>query len=68
MLGELIGTGIIGAFVAYPIAALFLGTKGALWVFVPSFFLSALVGVIVAYVVLKSMWATVIKPQMDRLK
>lgn len=68
VLGELIGTGIIGAFAAYPIAALFLGTKGALWVFVPSFFLSALVGVIVAYVVLKSMWATVIKPQMDRLK
>ena len=52
--GELIGTGIIGA-------------KGALWLFVPSFFLSALVGSVIAYVLLKSIWSTVIQPQMNRL-
>ncbi|ANK59542.1 energy coupling factor transporter S component ThiW [Loigolactobacillus backii] len=55
-LGELIGTGILGALVAYPLAALFLGTTGALWVFIPSFFLSALVGVIVGYIILRALW------------
>lgn len=60
--GELIGTGIIGAIVAYPVASLFLGTKGALWIFIPSFFLSALVGVVIGYGILKVMWKTVIVP------
>lgn len=66
--GELIGTGIIGAIAAYPIASWLLGTKGALWLFVPSFFLSALVGVVIGYALLKSIWKTVIVPQMARLK
>ncbi|GAW98659.1 energy coupling factor transporter S component ThiW [Secundilactobacillus mixtipabuli] len=65
--GELIGTGIIGAIAAYPIAAWLLGAKGALWLFVPSFFLSALVGSVIAYVLLKSIWATVIQPQLNRI-
>lgn len=65
--GELFGTGILGALAAYPVAALFLGSKGALWLFVPSFFLSAAVGVAIAWVVLGSLWATVIVPQMQRL-
>ncbi|MFZ2353050.1 energy coupling factor transporter S component ThiW [Paucilactobacillus nenjiangensis] len=64
--GELIGTGIIGAIVAYPVASLFLGTKGALWIFIPSFFLSALVGVVIGYGILKVMWKTVIVPQLDK--
>ena len=66
MFGELIGTGIIGAIVAYPVASLFLGTKGALWIFIPSFFLSALVGVVIGYGILKVMWKTVIVPQLDK--
>lgn len=66
--GELVGTGIIGAIAAYPIASWLLGTKGALWLFVPSFFLSALVGVVIGYVLLKSIWKTVIQPQMERVK
>lgn len=40
-LGELIGTGIIGALVAYPVAKWLMGANGALFLFVPSFFLSA---------------------------
>lgn len=64
--GELIGTGIIGAIAAYPIASWLLGTKGALWLFVPSFFLSALVGVVIGYALLKSIWKTVIVPQMKK--
>lgn len=56
---EIVGTGIIGAICAQPIAALFMGTKGALWIFVPSFFLSTLVGSLVAYVLLKAAWPIV---------
>ncbi|WP_288530932.1 energy coupling factor transporter S component ThiW [uncultured Secundilactobacillus sp.] len=67
VVGELIGTGVLGAIAAYPIAALFLGTKGALWLFVPSFFLSAAVGVAIAWVILGSLWTAVILPQMQRL-
>ncbi|MTV81557.1 energy coupling factor transporter S component ThiW [Secundilactobacillus folii] len=66
--GELIGTGIIGAFAAYPLAAWLLGAKGALWLFVPSFFLSALVGAIVGYALLKSIWSSVIQPQLNRMQ
>lgn len=50
--GELIGTGIIGAIVAYPVARWLMGAKGALYLFIPSFFLSALVGVIIGYIIL----------------
>ncbi|TLQ20229.1 energy coupling factor transporter S component ThiW [Lentilactobacillus parafarraginis] len=65
--GELVGTGIIGAIVAYPLAQWLMGTTGALWLFIPSFFLSALVGVIVGYVILKAIWKRVIVPQQRKL-
>lgn len=61
--GELIGTGIIGAFVAYPVAAYFLSKKGAIWLFVPGFFFSALAGVIIGYIILKAIWKTVVVPR-----
>jgi len=66
--GELIGSGIIGAFVAYPVAAWLMGTTGAIWLFLPSFFMSALVGVIIGYAVLKSVWSRLIAPQLDKLQ
>lgn len=65
--GELIGTGIIGAIVAYPVAKWLMGANGALWLFVPSFFLSALVGVMIGYVILLSMWKQIISPQLKKL-
>lgn len=67
LFGELIGTGIIGAIAAYPLASWLMGTKGALWLFVPSFFLSALVGVVIGYVILKSIWRAVIVPQLQKM-
>ena len=67
--GEIVGTGIIGAIIAQPVAALFMGTKGAIWIFVPSFFLSTLVGSLVAYLLLKAAWPLInrylIKQQED---
>lgn len=65
--GELIGTGIIGAIVAYPVAKWLMGANGALWLFVPSFFLSALVGVVVGYLILLSMWQRLILPQLKKI-
>lgn len=65
--GELVGTGIIGAIVAYPVAKWLMGANGALWLFVPSFFLSALVGVMIGYVILLSMWKRIISPQLKKL-
>lgn len=66
-LGELIGTGILGAIVAYPIAQWLMGTTGAVYLFIPSFFLSALVGVIFGYIILKAIWKRIIVPQQDKL-
>ncbi|PWG00313.1 energy coupling factor transporter S component ThiW [Levilactobacillus bambusae] len=64
--GELVGDGIIGALAAYPVAAWFLGSKGALWLFIPSFFMSALVGTIIGYGLLRALWRPVIRPQLDK--
>ncbi len=65
--GELIGTGIIGDIVAFPIAKWLMGTSGALWLFVPSFFLSALVGVIMGVIILAAIWKPIIVPQRKKL-
>lgn len=65
--GELIDTGIIGAIVAYPIASWMMGTTGAIYLFIPSFFLSALVGVVFGYLILKSIWQRIIVPQQEQL-
>lgn len=51
--GEVIGTGILGALVAYPISALILGRETAVLVYVVPFCLSSFVGGIIAYFILK---------------
>ena len=53
VVGEVIGTGIIGALLAYPIAAILLGKEVALFVYIAPFSLSSIVGSIIAYIVLK---------------
>ena len=53
VLGEFIGTSIIGGLLSYPIAALFMGSsKGALF-YVSLFSVSCGAGCIIAFVVLK---------------
>jgi len=44
-----------------------MGTTGAVYLFIPSFFLSALVGVIFGYIILKAIWKRIIVPQQDKL-
>ncbi|MEK3886718.1 energy coupling factor transporter S component ThiW [Bacillus sp. FSL K6-3431] len=52
-LGEVIGTGILGAIATYPIAILLLGTEATLFGLVPVFTLSSFTGAIMGYGLLK---------------
>mgnify|MGYP000610706952 CR=1 FL=1 len=52
-LGEIIGTGFIGALVAYPISTLILGKEVALFAYVIPFCISCIGGGIIAYTFLK---------------
>lgn len=50
VLGEIIGTGIIGAIVSYPVMALLYGKTGLTWLFyVPLFICGTLIGGTIAY-------------------
>ncbi|MBC1434267.1 energy coupling factor transporter S component ThiW [Listeria rocourtiae] len=51
--GEMVGTGILGALICYPIARLFLTQQMTMWVFIPSFFLSSLIGALIGYIILR---------------
>lgn len=54
VLGEIIGTGIIGAIASYPVMTFFWGKEGLSWLFyVPSFILGTLIGGSIAYVFLR---------------
>lgn len=54
VLGEIIGTGIIGAIVSYPVMTFFWGKEGLSWLFyVPSFICGTLIGGSIAYFFLR---------------
>lgn len=54
VLGEVIGTGVIGAIASYPVMAFIWGKEGLTWLFyVPSFICGTLIGGSIAYVFLK---------------
>ena len=53
VIGEVIGTGIIGALLAYPIAAFIMGKEAALFLYIIPFTTSSVVGSIIAYIILK---------------
>lgn len=53
VIGEIIGTGILGALLAYPIAELFMGKEGAVFMFVVPFIMSCTTGAVIGYLFLK---------------
>ncbi len=56
VLGEVIGTGIIGALISYPVMTYIWGKEGLGWLFyVPSFICGTLIGGSIAYVFLRKM-------------
>ena len=56
VIGEVIGTGIIGALLSYPVMNFFWGKEGLSWLFyVPSFICGTLIGGSIAYVFLRKL-------------
>jgi energy coupling factor transporter S component ThiW len=49
VLGEIFGTGILGALLAYPIAVMLLGKQGAIFAYVIPFISSCSVGAVIGY-------------------
>ncbi|SCY18534.1 energy coupling factor transporter S component ThiW [Butyrivibrio hungatei] len=59
VIGEIIGTGIIGAVVSYPVMTYLWGKTGlTLFFYVPSFIMGTLIGGSIAYLLLKRLSAT----------
>lgn len=56
VIGEIIGTGIIGAVVSYPVMTFLWGKEGLTWMFyIPSFVCGTLIGGSIAYVFLRKL-------------
>lgn len=54
VIGEIIGTGVIGAIISYPVMTFLWGKEGLSWLFyVPSFLCGTLIGGSIAYVFLR---------------
>lgn len=54
-IGEVIGTGILGAMATYPMAVLILGQEATLFGLIPAFTLSSLTGALMGYGLMKVM-------------
>ncbi|HWO75483.1 MAG TPA: energy coupling factor transporter S component ThiW [Bacillus sp. (in: firmicutes)] len=50
--GEVVGTGIIGALIAVPIAKILMGTVAGVFFFIPPFLISSLTGAVIASLIL----------------
>ncbi len=70
VLGEIIGTGIIGAIASYPVMTFLWGKEGLSWLFyVPSFICGTLIGGTVAYIFLGALARTgMLKTIQDKLR
>jgi energy coupling factor transporter S component ThiW len=51
-IGEVIGTGILGALLSYPIATLILGQKATVFGFIPLFIFSSFAGALLGFIIL----------------
>ena len=68
VLGEVIGTGIIGAIISYPVMTFLWGREGLSWLFyVPSFICGTLIGGSIAYVFLRKFAANGMLAKIQRM-
>ena len=59
VLGEIFGTGVIGAIVSYPVMTYLWGKEGLTWFFyIPSFIMGTLIGGSIAFLLLKRLEVT----------
>jgi energy coupling factor transporter S component ThiW len=65
-LGEVIGTGVLGAMLAYPIAVFLLGKEAALFAYVLPFLVSTVGGSTVALIVLEALRRTTVFASLQR--
>lgn len=65
MVGEILGTGLLGSLLAYPVAVILLGKEVAIFAFLIPFLISTLGGSILAGIILKTMDKTI---KIDNLK
>ena len=56
--GEVVGTGILGAILAYPVATLIMGREAALFGFVVPFLVSTIGGSIIATIIILALEKT----------
>ncbi|SEI53189.1 energy coupling factor transporter S component ThiW [Lachnospiraceae bacterium A10] len=67
VLGEIIGTGIIGAIVSYPVMAFICGREGLGWLFyIPSFICGTLIGGSIAFIFLYQLQRTGVLSDIQR--
>lgn len=68
VIGEIIGTGIIGALASYPVMTFLWGKEGLSWIFyIPSFVCGTLIGGSIAYVFLRKMADNGLLSQMQNM-
>lgn len=66
MVGEVLGTGILGGAISYPAAKYLMGKQTALLFFIGPFLLSSAVGVFIGYIVFRAvMKVSIIKKQQE---
>ena len=57
-IGEVVGTGLLGGMLCYPVATLIMGNEAALFTYVMPFLVSTVGGSIIAFIILVSMQKT----------
>jgi len=68
VIGEVVGTGIIGAIISYPVMALLMHREGLTWLFyVPSFLIATLMGGSVAFVFLRQLSRSGVLPRFQNM-
>lgn len=68
VIGEVVGTGIIGAIVSYPVMTFLVHKEGLTWLFyVPSFLCGTLIGGSVAFVFLRQLARAGVLPRFQRM-
>ena len=68
VLGEIVGTGIIGAVLSYPVMTVFWGKEGLSWLFyVPSFICGTLIGGSIAFVFLRRLSKAGVLPKLQTM-
>lgn len=67
VIGEIIGTGIIGAILSYPIMSIFYGSGDITWFYyLPSFLIATIIGGSVAFIFLKTLQKSKVLSKIQR--